>query len=114
MVLARDELTRFPHVAIRDAEGVEEVYVRDSGLAIWEIAWLGRMYDGNAVEIAANHAAAAPELIEEGLRYAAEHLSEIETEIARHTERPLEELLALLPSMRIISFREDGPNDSAT
>jgi hypothetical protein len=107
MVTAKDNREHFPHIRFREVEGRSEPYLDDSGLAIWEIAWLSRSYGGDARAIAANHTVVGPELIEEGLRYAAEHAEEIEAEIVRHTERPLEELLEMFPGMRIIDFEAD-------
>jgi hypothetical protein len=103
MVTAREHTERFPHIAFREVEGKCEAYLSGSGLAIWEIAWLSQTYNGDARAIAENHTVVSSELIEEGLRYAAEHAAEIEAEIAAHTERPLEELLKMFPSMQVIT-----------
>lgn len=110
MATATDDAERFPHVEFREVEGKLEAYVADSGLAIWEIAWLARSYGGDAQAIAENHTVVGRDLIEEGLQYAAEHAEEIDAEVARHTERPLEELLELFPGMRIIDFEVDEPD----
>ena len=104
----RNETNEFAHIAFREVEGNLEAFLLDSGLAIWEIAWLGRSYGGDARKIADNHTVVRPELIEEGLRYAIEHSVEIDAEIIRHTERPLEELLELLPGMRVVTVEMDG------
>jgi 3',5'-cyclic AMP phosphodiesterase CpdA len=110
MVTAKDNREHFPHIRFREVEGRSEPYLDDSGLAIWEIAWLSRSYGGDARAIAANHTVVGPELIEEGLRFATEHAEEIEAEIVRHTERPLEELLELLPGMRVITIDVSEPD----
>lgn len=108
MVTARDETQRFPHISFRRVDGGRlEAYLVGSGLAVWEITWLSRSYGGDVQAIADNHTVVGPELIEEGLRYAAEHAEEIDVEIERHTERPLEELLELLPGMRVITIDLD-------
>jgi uncharacterized protein (DUF433 family) len=93
---------RFPHVEVRVVDGEPEPYIPSTGLAVWEVAWLARAYDGDA-EAIARHTLVDRELIEEGLRYAAEHTDEIDAQIALHTERSLEELLELLPSMRVLT-----------
>jgi len=107
MVTARGDTERFPHIEFREVEGNLEAYLSGSGLAIWEIAWLSRSYGGDAQAIADNHTVVGPELIEEGLQYAAEHAEEIDAEVAQHTERPLEELLEMFPGMRVIAFEVD-------
>lgn len=101
--------SRFPHINIRLVNGRAEPYVLDTGLAVWEVAWLARGYNGDS-EAIAQHTGADRGLIEEGLRYAAEHGAEIDAQIRLHTERTLEELLELLPGMRVIDFDPGEPN----
>jgi hypothetical protein len=104
---ARDRTEEYPHIAFRDAEGERESYVLDTGLAVWEIAWLARVY-GDDAEAIAGHTLADRSLVEEGLVYAAAHRAEIDAQIAFHTERPLEELRELLPGMRVIAIDSDA------
>jgi hypothetical protein len=106
---AQDRIPNFPHISIRLVEGRPEPYILDTGLAVWEAAWLARTYDGDA-EAIARHTLAERGLIEEGLRYAAEHTSEIDAQISLHTERSLEELLELLPGMRVLTFDTSEPD----
>lgn len=98
---------RFPHVRVRMVNGVPEAFVLGTGLAIWEIAWLARSYDGDSKAIA-QHTLANRRLIEEGLRYAAERVAEVDGEIVRHTEVPLEELRALLPGLQVVTVDLNG------
>lgn len=109
MTSTRDEDTpqRFPHVRVRMANGQPEAFVLDTGLSIWEVAWLARTYHGD-IGAVVRHTLADRELIEEGVRYAAEHVDEIDAEIVRHTEVSLEELQALLPGMRVVTLDLDG------
>lgn len=95
--------SQFPHVAFRIVNGASEAYVPDTGLAIWEIAWLARSYGGDA-EAIARHTNADPDLVRAGLGYAASHSAETDAEISLHTETPLEELLAQFPGMRVINI----------
>jgi hypothetical protein len=104
---------QFPHIKVRLVEGQPEPYILDTGLAVWEVAWLARSYEGDA-EAIARHTAADRDLIEEGLRYAAEHPGEIDAQVALHTERSLEELLELLPGMRVITFDASEPDGQHT
>lgn len=103
---AHNTANEFPHIAIRSVEGMPEAYLPGTGLSVWEIAWLGRAYSGAAHAIA-EHTGAGPDLVEEGLRYAAEYCQEIDEEIVRHTERPLEDLLEMFPGMRVVSIEPD-------
>jgi len=94
MVTARGDTERFPHIEFREVEGNLEAYLSGSGLAIWEIAWLSRSYGRDAQTIADNHTVVGPELIEEGLQYAAEHADEISVERAEEARRRAQEKLA--------------------
>jgi len=111
MVTAKDERERFPHIRFREVNGRNEAYLVDSGLAIWEIAWLAPGYGGDAQAIADNHTVVSADLIEEGLRYAAAHAEETEAEIKDHTAGSLEELQEKLPGVPIKVFYFDASED---
>lgn len=98
---------RFPHVRTRMVNGAPETFVVGSGLAIWEIAWLARSYEGDPDAIA-RHTLADPALVAEGLRYAAERPAEVDAEIRWHTEVSLEELQAMLPGIHVVTVPIDG------
>jgi len=94
---------RYLGKTVESIEGkCEALYVTDRGTFVVQ----GKVVT-DAQAIADNHTVVGPELIEEGLQYAAEHAEEIDAEVAQHTERPLEELLEMFPGMRVITFEVD-------
>jgi hypothetical protein len=76
---------------------------------VWEIAWLARTYSSD-LDFLSREIFTDRHLIEEGLQYAEEHRALIDAQIALHTERPLEELLELLPGMRVIEIPPQSPS----
>ncbi|MGI8826663.1 MAG: hypothetical protein ACR2JC_13630 [Chloroflexota bacterium] len=72
MATLRDHPDTFPHATIRIVNDQPEPYLPGTGLAVWEIAWLSRVYEGD-VDALARHLEASPinhALIEEALEYA--------------------------------------------
>lgn len=111
MATLKHEVHNSPHIEFRDVLGNPEAHVSGSGLSVWEIAWLARAYDRDVYAIA-EHTGSSPELVSEGLRYASEHSHEIDAQIARHTERPLEELLDMFPGVRIETIERINSNSN--
>jgi hypothetical protein len=107
MTSATQQPNPYPHIRFRNVDGSPEAHVLETGLAVWEVAWLARFYGGNA-EAIARQTLSAPDLIAEGLRYAAQYAVEVDAEIARHTEVPFEELRALLPGIRVVTVDIDA------
>jgi hypothetical protein len=107
MTALADQSDTFPHISTRMVNDAPEAFVLGTGLSIWEIAWLARSYNGDA-EAVARHTMADRALIEEGLRYAAAHPSQVDAEIRQHTEVSLEELRALLPGIRVVEVDIGG------
>jgi uncharacterized protein (DUF433 family) len=99
---AADMNHAYPHVAIRELNGLTEACIPGTGLAVWELAWIARLHDD--VGATAEHLGQSRELIEEALRYARDHSAETDEEIKFHTERSLEDLLEILPGMRVIDI----------
>jgi len=100
---------RFPHVRVRMVNGRAEAFIPDTGLSIWEVAWIARAYDGD-VDATVRHTEAPRDLIEEGLRYAAEHRAETDAQIALHTDYTLEDLLQMYPGIQVFTFDPSEPD----
>jgi hypothetical protein len=100
---AADTNHMYPHVELCELNGVTEAYIPGTGLAIWEFAWVARLYDSD-VDATAEHLGQSHEIIDEALRYANDHAAEIEEAIQLHTEGTLEELSEILPGLRVIDI----------
>lgn len=101
MARAADTEDSLPRVETRQVHDGLEAYLPDTGLAVWEIAWIAGMYDRD-IDATMAHLGQSREVIEAGLRYADEHAAEIDAEIKNHTADSLEELREKLPGIPIL------------
>jgi hypothetical protein len=96
----------YPHIRLRLASGKTEAYLPGTGLAVWEIAWLSRIYEGD-VDAVARHLEACPinpPLIAEALDYARTHPDEIDPVVDLVENMTEERLREVLPGMKVITF----------
>lgn len=98
MIRATDTHDRSPRVKMRLARHGPEAYLPGTGLTVWEIAWVARLYNRD-IDATMAHLGQSRDVIEAGLRYADEHAAEIEAEIKDHTADSPEELQEKLPGV---------------
>jgi uncharacterized protein (DUF433 family) len=105
----RDTSAAHPHIQMRTAAGRDEPFVPGTGLAVWEIVWVSRLYGGD-LEQTREHLDIDPDLIDEALRYAREFPDEVERSIQIVEEASVERLQSILPGIRILdmNFDRDG------
>jgi hypothetical protein len=99
----------YPHVRLRLVLEKSEAYLPETGLAVWEVAWLGHVYGGNVSRVA-EHLSIAPWLVEEALQYAKAHSSEISSALAIMEEGSEARLRGILPGIRVVEvdMESDG------
>lgn len=88
------------HIEFRTVQR-SEAYLPGTGLSVWEVVWINRGYDGD-ISATADHLNIASDLIEEALVYAGTHAAEIDSAIAELQSRTVDDLLKILPGMRVI------------
>ena len=102
--------SRYPHIVQEPGKGPEQARVLGTGMHAWEIAWVARNYpDLSAMAECLN---IDRSLLEEGMRYAAEHPSEVAAAIEHIDSITLDDLRALLPGIRVATFDPDTPLDA--
>jgi hypothetical protein len=99
----------FPHVSTRGAGKRREAYLLETRLAVWEVAWLERVYGGDAKAVS-QHLQIPKQLVMEALAYAQSHPEEIDSAIhAVESSRP-EQLTQVLPTLRVMD--SEAPKSS--
>lgn len=99
----------YPHIQLRSVLGQLEAFLPGTGLSVWEITWLSRVYNGDKVAVA-DHLDIDIELIEEALQYANAHAEEIEPAVSIIEDASEERLRTILPGIRVIDMNT-GPDD---
>lgn len=109
MAKLRDTLeNQYPHVIQEPGRGPEQARVLGTGMHAWEIVWVADKYpDLSAMADSLN---VDRDLLEEGIRYAAEHPSEVATAIDHIDSVTREDLQTLLPGMKIVTPDPDTPS----
>jgi uncharacterized protein (DUF433 family) len=106
MATLKDRSDIFPHVSSRTVNDKTEPYLPGTGLAVWEVAWLARVYEGD-VEAVARHLAACPitpAMIAEALKYARSYPTEIDPVLELVEGMTEERLREILPGMTVLTF----------
>jgi hypothetical protein len=100
---------QYPHVRLRLVLEKSEAYLPETGLAVWEVAWLGHVYGGDVGQVA-EHLSIAPWLVEEALQYAKAHSSEVGSALAIMEEGSEERIRGILPGIRVVEvdMESDG------
>lgn len=97
----------YPHVRLRFVLEKSEAYLPETGLAVWEVAWLSRTY-GGSVNRVAEHLSIDPRLVEEALQYATAHSAEINSVLAIMEESSEERLRGIVPGIRVIELEVES------
>jgi hypothetical protein len=102
----------YPHVRLRLVLEKSEAYLPGTGLAVWEVAWLGQTYGGNVRKVA-DHLSIAPGLVEEALLYANAHPSEIDSALAIMEEGSEARLRGILPGIRVVEIDVESDGEQS-
>lgn len=90
----------YSHVVAEPGKGPADACVLGTGMQVWEIAWAARNDDLDAMAQSLN---LDRDLLDEGMRYAAEHPAEVEAAIAENGSWTFERLQEVLPDIRLFS-----------
>jgi len=102
-VLLLEEALRqrdYPFIEFRDSPVGRQAYLKGTRLAVWQVEWLARDYNGDVDKIAA-HLDIPAVKVAAALQYAAAYRDEIEAARA-DTYHAVEELRQFLPSLRVV------------
>ncbi len=91
--LRRDE---FAFVDFRTSPVGRQTYIQGSTLAVWEVVWISRSYQGD-VSKTAGHLEMSPLKVQAALNYARAFPDEIDSAIAEHEKADFETLSRMLP-----------------
>lgn len=94
------------HIAFHTRQQTE-AYLPDTGLAVWEVAWVAEAYEGD-VEQTAEHLGIEHELVREALHYAAAHPGEIGVQIHDHVMWTEEDMRRAYPRIEVVPVEIDG------
>ena len=104
----RDTLdNRYPHIVQESGMGPEQARVLGTGMHAWEIVWVARNYPD--ISVMAERLNIDRALLQEGMRYAAEFPSEVTAAIEHIDSITLDDLRALLPGIKAVTFDPDVP-----
>ena len=112
MATLTDRSDLFPHVSTRTVNDKPEPYLPGTGLAVWEIVWLWRAYEGD-MDALMEHFRGLPitrELAGEALAYARTYPDAIDPVVTAVETMTLERLRELLPGIQ--PFPPDPENDA--
>lgn len=93
----------YPHIRLRFVHGKSAAYVPDTGLSVWEIAWLSNVYRGD-LRAVAEHLSLSGTLVQEAFTYATEHRAEIDPLVQVMEEASEERLRAIMPGMTVVEM----------
>lgn len=112
MATLRDQSDTFPHISIRTVNDKPEPYLPGTGLAVWEVVWLSRAYQGDmdALMELFPGPPITPELAAEALAYARTYPDEIDRVVVDLETMTPERLRALLPGIQ--PFPPDPEHDA--
>ncbi len=106
----------YPHVRLRLVHGRSEAFLLGTGLAVWEIVWLWRAYEGD-LDALMNHFAGGVPItraqVHDALAYARAHPDEIDAVVSEVEDMTEERLRKMFPCIRVITFDPD-PTDQPT
>lgn len=93
--------SRYTHIVSEPSSGPADARVQGTGMHVWEIAWTARHYaDLDAMARSLNP---DRDLLEEGMRYAGEHQTEVEAAIEENESWTFERLQEVLPGIQLFS-----------
>jgi uncharacterized protein (DUF433 family) len=98
----------FTWVEFRDSPVGRQAYIQGTRLAVWQVAWLARYFDGDADRIAA-HLGVPGVAVASALAYAAAYPAEIEPAIADNS-KSLDELKRLIPKLEAFEVAAAAPS----
>jgi uncharacterized protein (DUF433 family) len=97
----------FAFIEFRDSPTGRQAYLQGTRLAIWQVAWLTRSFDGDVHRTAAYLELPAVQ-IQAALNYAAAYPAEIEAAVADQTST-LDDLARLVPSLEVLAVDAAAP-----
>jgi uncharacterized protein (DUF433 family) len=100
----------YSHVVAEPGDGPADARVLGTGMRVWEIAWAARNYDD--LDSMAESLNLDRDLLEEGMRCAAEHADEVEAAIAENEAWTFERLQQVLPGIQLFSPAIDDTDES--
>lgn len=110
MATLKDRLDTFPHITIRRANDKPEPYIPGTGLAVWEVVWLWRVYEGS-MDGLMHHFDGLPltrELADEALAYWRAYPDEIDPVVEDVETMTEERLRERFPGIQIITYESHG------
>lgn len=101
-------LSEHPQIDFRDSMGGRQAYVKEPGLAVWEVAMVARDYDRDAEKVAAHLRWALPR-VQAALTYARDYRAEIDTALAGNDAIDFAAIQRLLPRAQRIVVDDTPP-----
>ena len=95
----------FAFIEFRDSAVGRQAYLQGTRLAVWQVAWLARDFDGDAARVAAAHLELPVTQVMTALNYAAAYPDEIEAAIEDSSHAPAD-LRRLVPDLNVTTVAD--------